>query len=110
MNDPVSMLFNVVFRALAALACLVVDGIRHTAFNHVRSSNSPRITATPQPVLDANKRMADCRDVVVSYANHLGYIAREAMSREELEQKIDAGINPDVLANEIQDRIDVIPG
>jgi hypothetical protein len=59
---------------------------------------------------DESKRQAGCREVVLSYATHLGYIARECMSREEIEQKIDSGIAPQDLANEIQTRIDARPG
>ena len=59
---------------------------------------------------DETKRQAGCREVVLGYANHLGYIARECMSREEIEQKIDSGIDPQDLANEIQARIDARPG
>ena len=59
---------------------------------------------------DETKRQAGCREVVLGYATHLGYIARECMSREEIEQKIDSGIDPQDLADEIQARIDARPG
>ena len=36
----------------------------------------------------------------------LGFIARESISRDELEKLIDDGIAPDDLAKEIQRRID----
>jgi hypothetical protein len=57
-----------------------------------------------------SQRQAGCREVVLGYANHLGYIARQTMTREEIERKIDSGISPDDLAEEIQSRINAIPG
>jgi hypothetical protein len=59
---------------------------------------------------DEKARQAGCREVVLSYANHLGYIARECMSRDEIEELIDGGIDPKALANEIQARINARPG
>ena len=56
------------------------------------------------------RRMAGCREVVLQYAEALGFIARECISRDELEKLIDDGIDPDDLAKEIQRRIDVKPG
>jgi len=57
-----------------------------------------------------NKRMAGCREVVMQYLEAAGYIAREVISRAELEKLIDSGIHPDNLAREIQRRIDAAPG
>jgi hypothetical protein len=64
----------------------------------------------PTAKMGEAERQAGCREVVLGYANHLGYIARECMSREEIEQKIDSGIAPQDLSNEIQARIDARPG
>ena len=55
-------------------------------------------------------RIKECGEVVLFYANHLGYIARECISRDELEELIDAGITPDDLSDEIATRIDDVPG
>src|SRR5919202_3688508 len=57
-----------------------------------------------------NRRLAGCRQVVLEYAEALGFIARECISRDELEKLIDEGIEPDDLAREIQRRIDAKPG
>jgi hypothetical protein len=57
-----------------------------------------------------NQRIAGCRDVVLYFANCMGYIARECMSREELEQRIDNGIQPQELESEIIRRIAATPG
>jgi hypothetical protein len=61
-------------------------------------------------VRNENERQAGCREVVMFYATSQGYIARECMSREEIEQRIDSGINPKDLAVEIQARINARPG
>ena len=45
--------------------------------------------------------MAGCRDVVMQFAVAYGHIARECMSREELEAKIDSGISPQELTDEL---------
>src|SRR5207302_122694 len=56
------------------------------------------------------ERMAGCKQVVLEFAEALGSIAREAISRDELEQLIDAGIEPQDLAQEIHRRIEKMPG
>jgi hypothetical protein len=48
----------------------------------------------------------ECEDVVLYFTNYLGYLAREVISRHELEELIDRGIDPDELAGEIASRID----
>lgn len=55
-------------------------------------------------------RIKECGEVVLFYANYLGYIARECISRDELEELIDAGITPDDLSDEIATRIDGLSG
>src|SRR5918911_707006 len=57
-----------------------------------------------------NQRLAGCRQVVLEYAEALGFIARECISRDELEQLIDNGIEPDALSREINHRIAEKPG
>jgi hypothetical protein len=60
---------------------------------------------TPQVEEAENERLAGCRSVVMSFLNTHGYMTRECMSREELEEKIDSGIQPADLAQEIYSRI-----
>ena len=60
--------------------------------------------------LKERKRIEECGDVVLWFANNMGYIARKAISRDDLEQFIDAGISPDDLVGEIYKRIDAIDG
>jgi hypothetical protein len=59
---------------------------------------------------EERRRLAGCEDVVRAYANSFGYIARECISAQELEKKIDNGITPDELSQEIQTRIQACPG
>src|SRR5688500_9814379 len=55
----------------------------------------PKAYISKAQVIEAEQaRQAGCRDVVMSYVNTLGFIAREAISREEIETLIDGGINP----------------
>jgi len=56
------------------------------------------------------KRIEDCGDVVMFFANQLGYIAKQAVSRDELEGLIDNGVSAAELAAEICSRIDRAEG
>ena len=56
------------------------------------------------------ERIKECGEVVLFYANYLGYIARECISRDELEELIDDGITPEELSSEIASRIDGMDG
>jgi hypothetical protein len=56
------------------------------------------------------KRIEGCGDVVLFYANHLGYIAKQCISRDELEELINDGISPENLSSEISSRIDDVEG
>ena len=48
--------------------------------------------------------------MVLYYVNHFGYVAREAITKAEIEKVIDDGIEPADLSKLIQSRIDQIPG
>jgi hypothetical protein len=69
-----------------------------------------RPVKTPKAILTEQECMAGCRDVVMQFAVAYGHIARECMSREELEAKIDSGIAPQDLSAELHGRIAVMPG
>src|SRR5262245_57184717 len=74
-------------------------------------ANRPaRITQAHRSAQEEANRQAGCRTVVLEYAEYLGFIAREAISRDELEKLIDGGIEPEDLSREIQSRIEKIPG
>jgi hypothetical protein len=65
---------------------------------------------TSKSALSEPARMAACRDVVMHFATAYGHIARECMTREELEAKIDSGIAPQDLSAELHKRITAMPG
>ena len=56
------------------------------------------------------RRLEECGQVVLFFSNHLGYIAKSCISREELEQLIDQGVEADDLAREIVRRIEAQEG
>src|SRR5688572_18037312 len=90
----------------ALLVNIVVSLLAHLS---IRSSNATRPRAKPSAAQESD-RMAGCRDVVLQFARVYGHIARDCMSREELEEKIDSGISPQDLAQELRDRIAAFPG
>lgn len=55
-------------------------------------------------------RDQDCSDVVRCFANNLGYIARDAISRSDLQRAIDTGISPEALTELIAERCAAVPG
>jgi hypothetical protein len=60
---------------------------------------------------DETTREAGCKQVVFEFAAAIGYIARQAMSKEELEHKIyTQKVTPEELAGELHKRIADIPG
>lgn len=56
------------------------------------------------------QRIEGCGEVVRFAANYLGYEAKQAISRPELEKLIDQGSTPTQLAQEIARRCESIPG
>ena len=92
MNDPVTWMVNLITRLCINLGFMLGDGIRALVRGGLHALGQKR---TPRSVIKAQKkesveteRIAGCRKVVLDFANGLGFIAREAMSREELEQKM----------------------
>src|SRR5438067_397896 len=68
-------------------------------------------TAMQKSEADETKREAGCKQVVLEFARALGYIARQAMSKAELEHKIyTQKVTPEELAGELHKRIAAIPG
>jgi hypothetical protein len=60
---------------------------------------------------DAERRRVEaCGQVVLDFANHVGYIARQVISKDELETLIDQGIAPGDLGTEISRRIEDADG
>jgi hypothetical protein len=56
------------------------------------------------------ERLKACGEVVLWFANHLGYIAKQVISRQELAERIDAGVTADALAGELARRVDEVEG
>ena len=56
------------------------------------------------------ERVKACGEVVLWFANHRGYIARQVMTREELAERIDAGISAEDLAAELARKVDEAEG
>jgi hypothetical protein len=106
MDQAIAQVFKAMFQLGMLLVNIVASLIMHLS---IKSSNA----GSPQPkpsVTQESERMAGCRDVVVQFARAYGHIARECMSREELEAKIDSGIAPQELAQELINRINAFPG
>src|ERR1700722_5222665 len=60
---------------------------------------------------DAERNRGEaCGQVVLDFANHVGYIARQVISKDELESLIDKGISPSDLGTEISRRIEEVKG
>ena len=76
-------------------------------FSTTQVATSPKQAESDQ---GENARQAGCQRVVLAFANHLGFIAREVITRIEIEQLIDSGISPDELEKEIHARIEAEPG
>ncbi len=66
--------------------------------------------AEEQERREERQRMDGCKEVIQYFANNLGYVAREAMSRNEIWGRIQNGISPDDLAEELMDRIEAVEG
>ena len=93
------------------LGVLLGAGIQKLFLSGLRASTRlPAQTKVQKKEMDENQRLAGCREVVLEAINNLGFIARECMSREELEEKIDSGISPDELRWELHTRMQAIPG
>ncbi len=88
---------------LAAGATIAVIALR-------RASERQRKEAVRLAEAWERQRVEQCGEVVLFFANYLGYIARQVILREELEQLIDDGISRDDLFLEIGRRIREIDG
>lgn len=75
----------------------------------VRASNARR-EEERQKQQEERRRVEACGQVVLFFANHLGYIARSVVRRDELEEMIDSGITAPELSAHISQRIDEAEG
>jgi hypothetical protein len=98
-----------VFKAMLQIGMVFVNMVVWLTTRLSISGNTRRVKASPKATKES-ERMAGCRDVVLQFASVYGHIARECMSREELEAKIDSGIAPQELRAELFKRIEATPG
>src|SRR5688500_13340027 len=116
MTDPVELLFRAIGSVLVFIGTVIGNCINALWTGALRTHQSGGFTRSRKPTKtelaeqEENRRLAGCEEVVVNYANALGYIAREAINRDELAKKIDNGIQPDQLKQEIDRRIAAVPG
>ena len=89
-----------VFKAMLQIGMVFVNMVVWLTTRLSISGNTRRVKASPKATKES-ERMAGCRDVVLQFASVYGHIARECMSREELEAKIDSGIAPQELRAEL---------
>jgi hypothetical protein len=87
----------------------VIPTLLARLFIKVGNGRPPRVKVSKDTSTE-QERMAGCRDVVMKFAVAYGHIARECMTREELEAKIDSGISPQELTDELYRRIAAMPG
>src|SRR5215831_1632119 len=102
-EDPVGFLVTGLFHLGRGIGILVGDGIHALIGGMAKKQNSGKRVSRKELEVqrqekDETRRMAGCRQVVTDYIEALGFIARECISRDELEELIDNGIEPDALA------------
>lgn len=66
--------------------------------------------SSPPPPSDDHQRREDCESVLRFFADRFGYVARPAISRDELTQLIDAGTSPIDLSGAIIERLAHVSG
>jgi hypothetical protein len=116
MTDPVEWIMRAFMHLCIFIGSIIGNCINALWTGALRTSQSGGLTRSKKPTKaeiaeqEENRRLAGCQEVVVNYANALGYIARECMSREELAEKIDNGIQPEELRQELNKRIREVPG
>jgi Type IV secretion-system coupling protein DNA-binding domain len=108
MDSALAAVFKAMLSLAAGIAGLVTRLFTHAAI--ARSNASARPRKTSRTDTQETERLAGCRDVVLQFARVYGHIAREGMSRTELEALIDSGMTPQELTRELFQRIEATPG
>lgn len=91
---------------LVLLAPLVLwGGIRYR-----RSQGEARRREEREAAAAEDRRVRECGEVVLFYANNLGYIARQAVGRDELEGLIEGGVSPGRLSDILAERCAAVDG
>jgi hypothetical protein len=107
MDQAIAQVFKAMVQTGMIFVNLVLSIIMHLS---IRGNNNKGESKPNPSVTQESERMAGCRDVVLQFARVYGHIARDCMSREELEKLIDDGIAPQDLTNELYRRINAFPG
>jgi hypothetical protein len=114
MDDPVTWIIKQVTRIMFHIGLIIGDGLNALFRAALRRGNRTRI---PRPVRQKQQQIANThereeqyRQIVTQFNRTLGFIASEAISRAELEDLINQGIDPQDLISEIYRRIDKVPG
>src|SRR5919202_1825563 len=108
MDSALAHVFKAMLRLAAGIAGLFTRLFTHAAIARSHAAARPRKTA--RTATAETERLAGCRDVVLQFARVYGHIAREGMSRKELETLIDSGISPQALTTALFQRIEATPG
>src|SRR5918911_1364615 len=108
MDSALAHVFKAMLSLAAGIAGLVTRLFTHAAIARSNAAASPRKTSRTDT--QETERLAGCRDVVLQFARVYGHIAREGMSRKELEALIDSGMTPQELTTELFKRIAATPG
>jgi len=91
---------------ITLLVILVVVGILVFVVRKVQESEeAQRRREEHQKEAEGRKRLEECADVVLLYSNYLGYIAKQCITKDELEELIDCGATAYELSDEITSRI-----
>jgi hypothetical protein len=115
MDDPVTWLWYKLAQGGFHVGGEIGGGLKRAIEALWRAKNaSPRTTHAEKIAIRKNDdevtRLAKCRQMVLQLREDLGYIAAEAISMEEVNAKIKAGITDEELAVLILSRIDKVPG
>lgn len=92
---------------LLILGLITAAIIWRVVYNRQKRAKAKELTRLSQL---ERERIEGCGEVVRFCANFLGYEAKQAISRQELEELIDQGYTPTQLAEEIAHRCASIPG
>src|SRR5262245_23615402 len=114
MDDPVTWIIRQVSRLMFQIG-LVIGDVVNALFKAILRRGNQK--TTPRTVRQAQKQFANAhereeqyRQIVTQFNRALGYIASEAISRAEIEDLINQGIDPQDLISEIYRRIQKVPG
>ena len=95
-DDPFGAFIDATTVVMREVGGVIGDGMRalfQATKDGIRHRESGKTYRKRLSESEENERIAGCKKVVLDFATALGYIAREAMSKQELESLIfEAGI------------------